>query len=157
MPIDKMARQAENNKRTKGFTLVEIMLALAVLGVGLTALLAVRSRTLRSISGIERAAVAQSVAERILAEHLALAEAPPAGKEGWVEGQPGYAYRITAQERSLPPASRDEEQEREGGKTRLYEVTATITYDNRGRKRKFSLTTLWFDQPALRKTEEGQR
>jgi len=150
---------SRNTNQPAGFTLVEIMLALAVLGVGLTVLLAVRARTLRSIRGIERAAVAQSLAQRLLAEQVVAAEQMPGTKEGSVEGQHGYAYRITTRERDLPPTTQQEKKtkQEEEHEARLFEITATVTYEEAGGERVFSLTTLWYDQSSLRETEETQR
>ncbi|NOZ20073.1 MAG: prepilin-type N-terminal cleavage/methylation domain-containing protein [Planctomycetes bacterium] len=148
-----------NQSNRAGFTLIEIMLALAVLGVGLTVLLGVRARTLRSIRGIERAAVAQSLTERLLTEQVLLPAQVPGAKEGRVEDPPGYSYRITTRERDLPPANQDEmprAEKKEKTKARLYEITATITYGDGGGKREFSLTALWYDQPVLRQAEQMQ-
>ncbi|MEW6358158.1 MAG: prepilin-type N-terminal cleavage/methylation domain-containing protein [Planctomycetota bacterium] len=159
-------RNPGQNRKSKiirgraGFTLIEIMLALAVLGVGLTVLLGVRARTLRSIRGIERASMAQSLAERLLAEQVVSPQQAPGTREGLIEGQPGYSYLITTRERNLPHTGQEEkeqgkEEDKEKGKARLYEITATVAYSDEGGKRDFSLSTLWCDQPALRPTEEA--
>ena len=149
----------------KGFTLVEIMFALAVLAAALTALLTVRARTVRSIRAIESAAVAQCLAERILTERVASDEQTLGEEEGRIEGHPGYSYEVVTRELSgATSGSRDKSgsmdfpnDEKTRGKSRLYEIAVTIIYKDLESERRFSLATILYDQPSLKASKDESR
>jgi general secretion pathway protein I len=76
--------------RDRGFTLVEVLVGLAVFSIGVMALFHARGESARSIGALEERALAQIVAENRLIETLALGAPPVIGTS---EGEVALADR----------------------------------------------------------------
>lgn len=75
-----------------GFSLLEVIVALAVFSLGALALLNVLGESNRSQSANQTRAIARIVAENQLVEVMALSEAPPQGTRSGTTRQLGYTW-----------------------------------------------------------------
>lgn len=109
--------------REGGFTLVEVLVAFAILAFALAAAYGVFSDSVRAVASGERYGVALAVAESRLAEIDAM---PP--EEAW-DGRGTYddAYRWSVETRALPHARSDSS---EGHEPVL--VSVTVSWDGGG-------------------------
>ena len=76
-----------------GFTLVEIMVALAVFSLAALALIRLEGATIRSTGILDATLAAQTVARNVAIEAVTDAETPPAGQTNGVEQNDGRAWR----------------------------------------------------------------
>ena len=105
----------------KGFTLLEVVIAMAILGVGMAALLALFSGSLRLAGGSRDTSAAAVYASQRLEEAL-LAPNPAEGEE---QGPFGEKYRWITRTTFLPPGG-------EGGPYRPVRIEVTVTWGDPG-------------------------
>ena len=80
---------------TRGFTLVEIMVALAVFSLAALALLRLEGATIRSTGLLGDTIVAQMVARNVAIDAVSAPRPPALGRSGGVEQNGGRAWRWT--------------------------------------------------------------
>ncbi len=116
-----------------GFTLVEVIVAIAILSASLGALLAAISQGLRQTSEAERMGEAGLLAQSLLAE----AGTSLSLREGENTGQftNGYAWKLSTRRYG-------EAAEREAWPVTAYIVSAEVTWNSGRAKRSFELNTL---------------
>ncbi|WP_156460619.1 type II secretion system minor pseudopilin GspI [Sphingomonas sp. Leaf339] len=81
----------------RGFTLIEIMVALAVFSLAVLALLRLESATVRGAGLIDESMVAQMVARNVALDALTEAQPPAPGRTSGAEVNGGRAWRWTRQ------------------------------------------------------------
>lgn len=84
-----------------GFTLIEIMVALAVFSLAAMALVRLESATIRGASILDETFVAQMVARNVAIEAVTDAQPPTAGRVTGVETNGGQAWTWTRQVSAL--------------------------------------------------------
>jgi general secretion pathway protein I len=119
--------------RECGFTLVEVIVALAMLSIGLSVLLGLISSGLRQTKSAERAAEASSLAQSLLAE---VGTDPPVKQGAFEEAMPnGFRRHLTIQPYGAAA-------EQEGSPVGLYIVSADVEWEDGAERRSFALKTL---------------
>lgn len=83
-----------------GFTLIEIMVALAVFSLAALALIRLESATIRGAGVLDRTLLAQAVARNVAIDAVTAAEPPPSGATRGVEVNGGAPWTWT---RSVTP------------------------------------------------------
>ena len=83
---------ADRSVAERGFTLIEIMVALAVFSLAVLALLRLESATARGASIIDETLVANLVARNVANEAVSEAEAPTAGQSSGIEVNAGRRW-----------------------------------------------------------------
>ena len=78
--------------RTRGFTLVEIMVALVVFSLAALALIRLEGQTIRSTGILSATLLAQAVARNVAIEAVTDAEPPVRGRSSGVEQNGGRAW-----------------------------------------------------------------
>ena len=128
-------------KREAGFTLVEVIVALAILSAGLGLLLGMISNSLRQTASAQRMAVAGSLAQSLMAE----AGTDLAIRAEMRDGQypDGYRWRLNMQ----PNDSAGENDERPIG---LYRVSAEVEWQEGAEARVYTLQSLRLGPKAVR-------
>jgi len=122
-----------SDARERGFTLVEVIVALAMLSIGLSVLLGLISNGLRQAKSTERAAEASSLAQSLLAgvgtdrpvKPGAFEEAMPNGFRWQLRIEP---YGAAAEQEGLPVG--------------LYVVSTDVEWQDGREQRSFALRTL---------------
>ena len=82
-----------SNRREQGFTLIEIMVALAVFSLAVLALVRLEGATVRGASIIDEDVAAELVARNVALDALTEAEAPVPGRTSGAETNGGRAWR----------------------------------------------------------------
>ncbi len=118
-----------------GFTLVEVILAVAILGIGLTVLVASASRCLAVIHSVRVYEDARNLLARVEVEHPVLEKELEEGTEGGAFSDPFARYRW---ERTVALADPNSE-------VRLFEVSTRIYWSERGRDRYEEVVTFVYD------------
>ena len=85
----------------RGFTLIEIMVALAVFSLAAMALVRLESATIRGASILDETLVAQMVARNVAIDAVTSARPPTAGRVTGVEANGGQAWTWTRQVSAL--------------------------------------------------------
>jgi general secretion pathway protein I len=93
-----------SNRREQGFTLIEIMVALAVFSLAVLALVRLEGATVRGASIIDEDVAAELVARNVALEALTEADAPVPGRTTGAETNGGRAWRWTRQVSSVGDA-----------------------------------------------------
>ena len=86
--------------RSAGFTLVEVMVALAVFSLAALALIRLEGATIRSTALLGDTVIAQMVARNVAVEAITAPRAPALGRAGGVEQNGGRAWRWVREVRS---------------------------------------------------------
>lgn len=81
--------------RERGFTLIEIMVALAVFSLAVLALLRLESATIRGASILETSFAADMVAQNVAVDAMTSAQPPAAGSERGAEANGGRSWNWT--------------------------------------------------------------
>jgi general secretion pathway protein I len=89
----------------RGFTLIEIMVALAVFSLAAMALVRLESATIRGASIVDETLVAQMVARNVAIDAVTAAQPPTAGRVTGVETNGGQAWTWTRQVSALGGSS----------------------------------------------------
>lgn len=126
-----------------GFTLIEVLVAFAIVAVTLTALLQVFSTSLGSIARVERSAEAMMLARSALDE--VGVEIPLAAGERSADAGRGFAWRL----RIVPSATLAPLADGQGLLV-PYDVSVTVTWERGG---SLTLTTLRLATPAATPAE----
>ncbi len=124
--------------RDRGFTLIEVLVAFAILALALGVLLQVFSTGLRNARVSEAYTTATLLAESKLAQ--VGIEDPLV--EGQSVGRFDDRFRWLIEVRPYQESEPDAAPEREGLPVRAYEVVVTVSWDEVHDKRSVSLTTL---------------
>ncbi len=119
-----------SRRRARGFTLLEVLVALAIMGMSLGLLFRAGGGALRDAGAIEHLQKAILVAESLSELHDSV---PP---QGWNEAgrSAGYAWQVT----SVPYGDGAPDI----GRVPLHEVRIAVAWDDGGRPRRFERTTL---------------
>lgn len=120
-------------KREAGFTLVEVIVALAILSAGLGLLLGLISNSLRQTASAQRMAEASSLAQSLMAEVGTVLPIRPEARDGQYAN--GYRWHLKVQ-------PYDSGRESEEGPVGLYRIAAEIEWDQGTERRFYALTTL---------------
>lgn len=134
-------RTLRQQTREAGFTLVEVIVALAMLSLGLTVLLGMISSGLGRTGIAERTAGAASLAQSLLAQAGTAFAVGASERDG--EFQHGYRWHLSMR----PYASPHEAPARA---IALYHVTAQVGWGEGAEQRSFALSTLRFGPGAAR-------
>lgn len=127
-PLEKHSFSAQ---RKKGLTLIEVLLAVVILGVGAGVLMLATARCLAVVSKTRHYSTAQRLILRVGAEHpLTRAEIDAGSESGDFHDEPGYTW-----EREI---SEPEDENREG----LYTVRTRVIWSDRGRN-SYEETVTW--------------
>jgi general secretion pathway protein I len=118
-----------------GFTLVEVIVALAMLSVGLSVLLWMISNGLGRTEAAERMAAAGSLAQSLLAEVGTEIAIKPEQRDGLYPN--GYRWHL----KMLPHGDSRRSDERP---VQLYRISAEIEWGEGAEQRSFALSTLRF-------------
>jgi general secretion pathway protein I len=121
------------SRASEGFTLLEVLVALAILGVSIGLLFRIFSENLHRTSGLEAEAVATSLAQSMLAR----VEAEPVHADGERHGefQDGLHWRILIE-------SYGAQDDREAWAYSAKKLTAEVLWRDGGADRSVDLTTL---------------
>jgi general secretion pathway protein I len=133
-----LLRSASENA---GFTLIEVLVAIAILSIGLSILLSTMSYSFHQAAQAEKMATAGSLAQSLLAQvgtELSI-------REGESEGQFSGGYRWHVAMHQYGDAK-----EREAWPVGAYTISAEITWEDGQNLRSYSLTTLRLGPKELR-------
>jgi general secretion pathway protein I len=137
----RMLRRSIGAKREAGFTLVEVIVALAMLSAGLSLLLGLISNSLRQTASAQRMAGAGSLAQSLMAELGTDLAIKAEVRDGQYPN--GYRWRLKMQ----PYDNVRENDERPVG---LYSVSAEVEWEEGTERRFYALTTLRLGPKATR-------
>jgi general secretion pathway protein I len=145
-PIDhrqlrKLRRLAVGARRDAGFTLVEVIVALAILSLGLSVLLGQMSGGLQQVASAEKMAEAGSLAQSLLAE--VGNDLPIKVEERDGQFPNGYRWHL----KMLPYGGAKEREEWPIG---IYSVVAEVEWEEGAQRRAYALTTLRLGPKAVR-------
>jgi general secretion pathway protein I len=124
-----------------GFTLVEVIVALAMLSIGLGVVLGVISSSLRQAAKAERMAEAGSLAQSLMAEVGVDFPIIPEARDGQFPN--GYRWRLKMQPYG-------DAREREEWPVGLYAISTEVEWDDGAQPRSYALTTLRLGPKAVR-------
>lgn len=85
------------SRRSSGFTLIEVMVALAVFSLAALALIRLEGATLRTAAVLDGAVLGRIVARNVAVDAVTSAPAPALGQSAGVEQNGGRAWRWTRQ------------------------------------------------------------
>lgn len=128
-------------KSEAGFTLVEVIVALAMLSIGLTLVFGLISSGLGRTASAERMAEAGSLAQSLLAEVGTKLAIRPEERDGLYPN--GYRWHV----KMLPYGDGTERDEASVG---LYTISTEVEWGEGTEKRSYALTTLRLGPKAAR-------
>lgn len=135
-------RSCRTAGREAGFTLVEVIVAIAILSLSLSVLLPMMSHSVQQVAQAEKMIQAGSLAQSLIAE--VGTELPIREGESGGEFSNGYRWHLAM--RQYGDAT-----EREAWPVGAYTISAEITWDDGPRRRSYSLTTLRLGAKAPRR------
>lgn len=125
-----MANHRRLRSSSRGFTLLELLVAFAIMGLSLGLLYRAMGGSVRNVGEVERYARASEFAESLLALHDAV---PPFG---WNESGRSAGFGWQARSAPYPTGVNDPRS------VPLHEVLISIWWDDGGRRRQIDLATL---------------
>ena len=128
-----LRRWMTGTKREAGFTLVEVIVALAILSAGLSLLLGLISNSLRQTASAQRMARASSLAQSLMAEAGTDLAIRAEVRDGQYPN--GYRWHLKMQ----PYDSTRDNEDRPFG---LYSISAEVEWEEGTERRSFALSTL---------------
>lgn len=137
----KLRRLMPHAGREAGFTLVEVIVALAMLSLGLSTLFGVISNSLRQTANAERMAEAGSLAQSLMAE--VGTERPIKPEERGGRFPNGYRWHL-----KMYPYG--DVKEREEWPIGVYMVSTEVEWDEGTQRRSYALTTLRLGPKVVR-------
>lgn len=139
--LDKRRRAIAHASSEAGFTLVEVIVALAMLSIGLGVVLGVISSSLRQAAKAERMAEAGSLAQSLMAEVGVDIQIKPEARDG--QFPHGYRWRLKMQPYG-------DAREREEWPVGVYAISTEVEWDDGAQPRSYALTTLRLGPKAVR-------
>ena len=139
--LRKLRRLMSHAGNDAGFTLVEVIVALAMLSLGLSVLLGLISSSLRQSANAERMAEAGSLAQSLMAE--VGTDLPIKSDER--DGQFPNGYRWHLKMQPYGDAS-----EREDWPVGVYTISTEVEWEDGAQRRFYALTTLRFGPKQVR-------
>jgi general secretion pathway protein I len=121
-------------RRATGFTLLEMLVALAIMGMSLGLLYRASGGAVRNVGTVEHLQRAILVAQSVRELHDSVPQ------QGWNEAgrSAGYAWQV----RSTPHDATTPGAAPAASLVRLHEIQILVTWDDAGRTREFELLTL---------------
>jgi general secretion pathway protein I len=135
-----LRRPMAPGKREAGFTLVEVIVALAILSVGLSILLGLISSSLRQTASAERMAEAGSLAQSLMAEVGTDLSIKPEQRDGLFPN--GYRWHL----KMLPYGDAIERDEWPVG---AYTISTEVEWEEGTGRRSYALTTMRLGPKAV--------
>ena len=136
-----LRRLMDGTKCAAGFTLVEVIVALAILSAGLSLLLGLISNSLRQTASAERMAAAGTLVQSLMAEVGTDLPIRPEVRDGQYPN--GYRWHLKMQPYD---GTRDNEERAIG----LYSISAEVEWGEGTERRFYALTTLRLGPRAAR-------
>jgi general secretion pathway protein I len=140
-PCARTAGDRRLRKGEAGFTLVEVIVALAILSLGLTVLLGSMSGSLRQTGNAARMAEAGALAQSLLAEVGTDREIKPEESSG--QFADGYRWHL-----KMEPYGGVKE--REEWPVEAYQISTEVEWEEGTGRRSYALTTLRLGPKAVR-------
>ena len=128
---------------SRGFTLLEILVAVTLLAVVFSSLFRLFGGSLRSIENSEKYARAVVLGEQLMTETL-FSETPlsKAVTGGRFENNPDYSFTLAASPFKKPIGRLDESVLENAPPVATYEINLTVKWNEGGREKSLILTTL---------------
>lgn len=137
------AKAKLDSVRQRGFTLLEILVAVTLLAVVFTSLFRLFGVSLRSIENSEKHARAAVLGEQLLTELLFNGASLPVEQTGGrFEDNPDYSYRLDAVVFERAIGRIDERVLEEPLPVTTYEINLTVMWNEGAREKSLKLTTL---------------
>lgn len=137
----RLRRWMAGAKREAGFTLVEVIVALAILSAGLSLLLGLISNSLRQTASAQRMAGASSLAQSLMAEVGTDVAIRAEVRDGQYPN--GYRWRLKMQ-------PYDRVKQNDERPVELFSVSAEVEWEEGTERRVYALTTLRLGPKAMR-------
>ncbi|MBI5638656.1 MAG: prepilin-type N-terminal cleavage/methylation domain-containing protein [Nitrospinae bacterium] len=129
--------------RERGFTLLEILVAVTILAVSFTAIFHLYGGTLRNIERSERHARAAVLGGEKLEELMARSPFPPVGEQGTFSGNPDYSYKTTVEEYKEPVGRKEKTAPRDAAeRIVLYHLSVKVEWKDGETAKELVLNTL---------------
>ncbi len=127
----------------RGFTLLEILVAVTILAVSFTAIFHLYGGTLRNIERSERHARAAVVGGEKLEELLAQSPFTPVNEQGTFPGNPDYSFKTTLEEYKEPVGRKDKNTPRDAAeRVALYRLAVKVEWQDGASAKELVLNTI---------------
>lgn len=127
----------------RGFTLLEILVAVTILAVSFTAIFRLYGGTLRNMERGERHARAAVLGGEKLEEIMAQTPFPPVNGQGTFPGNPEYSYKTAIEEYKEPVGRKDKNTPRDATeRIALYHLAVTVEWKDGASAKTLVLNTL---------------
>lgn len=138
-----MSGVVNSSRGSRGFTLLEILVAVTLLAVVFSSLFRLFGVSLRSIENSEKHARAAVLGEQLLTEFLFNEPSFPIEPlDGRFEDNPDYSYRLDAALFERAIGRIDESVLENALHVATYEINLTVKWDEGAREKSLKLTTL---------------
>lgn len=127
----------------RGFTLLEILVAVTILAVSFTAIFHLFGGTLRNIERSERHARAAVLGGEKLEELLGQIPFPPVGEQGTFPGNPDYSYKTAVEEYKEPVGRKEKNIPHDAAeRVALYRLAVKVEWKDGASSKELVLNTL---------------